>query len=151
MVKTCKYCGGSILGNECLSCSREIKSNMDKSRYYESHRNDILKCARQEGWKVAAKIWQIPRGTIPNLRRRWCDHLYDIKIHQHRLVTTKSLKKLSNNGDTFELVEALSWRTHKTFKVVFYLKEQKNGEFTKRGLVMTDNQFKLLKVLINGD
>jgi len=73
--KGCKKCGGSLqrIDGEvkCISCGRVARTVWDMKRYYEEHKDEILKDRQEIGDTETRKKWRIPSGSFTGLMNRW--------------------------------------------------------------------------------
>ena len=73
----CLKCGGKVLRDcselRCLNCGMEWKSPREKTAWYDSNREDILKDVRELGQAKACGKWLIPKGSLSRLLSRWTE------------------------------------------------------------------------------
>ena len=71
----CRRCGGTLAkeGDEirCTSCGWTYFSNHERSRYYNLNRLNILNDLKTHGRKFIIQKYQIPKGTITGLLKKW--------------------------------------------------------------------------------
>ena len=71
----CRRCGGTLAreGDEirCVSCGWTYFRNHERGLYYDQHRLDILNDFRTHGRKFIMQKYQIPKGTVTGLIKKW--------------------------------------------------------------------------------
>jgi len=76
-----------------------VINNMEKHRYYEEHKEEILADLRSMGRPATLKKWNIPNGTMSQLEKRWLPPLerHDLTLRSY---TERSRAKRKNGGNS---------------------------------------------------
>lgn len=71
----CPTCGGDLFLEDdvpkCFACSRFIRTNPQKTAYYNANKEAILADVATRGRPTALDSWHITGSTFHNLKKRW--------------------------------------------------------------------------------